>query len=174
MPSRPATQLDPSWMLLWLAGTGLYGSHPLQFQLPDSAYPGTPDSNYTFRYAKAERLLRMQACENQLGYKPPTSRRCSVQRCTSDLDCSYHGTCSPATGQCSCNDGFLGPSCSVQTSNCMPGSPSVSPVQAPSPAAISTQVRLHPTCIPKHPALKKSTSLNGSEALFWVLSRLGA
>ena len=83
----------------------------------------------------------MQACENQLGYKPATSRRCSSFNCTSDLDCSYHGSCSSTTGQCGCNPGFLGQSCSVQISNCLPGSPAASPARAPATSSASvTQV----------------------------------
>lgn len=28
-------------------------------------------------------------------------------------DCSFQGECNKETGKCSCNDGFLGPDCSV-------------------------------------------------------------
>lgn len=84
--------------------------------------------------------LCMQACANQLGYTPATSRRCSTFSCQSDLDCSYHGSCITAAGRCSCDAGFLGPSCSVQTSDCLPSSPAASPANAPSSAKASASV----------------------------------
>ena len=88
---------------------------------------------------------RLQVCLQTVGYQTARTRPCNTFQCSSQADCSNHGSCNATTKACACSPGYQGPSCNVFQGPCTPPSPNPGPGPTPPAPSSSQQTFCCPT-----------------------------